>query len=82
LTITSRPVNPRASRIALIVASVPEFTSRTFSMLGTAAMISSASSLSASVGAPKLVPRRIELSKAATTRGWACPRIIGPQEPM
>jgi hypothetical protein len=30
-----RPVKPRASRIALIVASVPDDTSRTFSMLGT-----------------------------------------------
>ena len=40
------------------MASVPELTSRTFSTDGTASMISSASSLSASVGAPKLVPRR------------------------
>ena len=50
-------MNPRASRRALIVASVPELTSRTLSIEGTARMISSASSLSASVGAPKLVPR-------------------------
>ena len=57
LTMTSRPVKPRARRMALIVASVPELTSRTFSIDGTASMISSASSLSASVGAPKLVPR-------------------------
>jgi hypothetical protein len=48
----SRPVKPRASRTALIAASVPELTIRTFSMLGTASMISSASRLSASVGAP------------------------------
>ena len=57
LEITSRPVKPRARRMALIVASVPELTSRTFSIEGTASMINSASSLSASVGAPKLVPR-------------------------
>ena len=44
--------------MALIVASVPELTSRTFSTDGTASMISSANSFSASVGAPKLVPRR------------------------
>jgi hypothetical protein len=38
--------------MALIVASVPELTSRTFSTDGTASTIRSASSLSASVGAP------------------------------
>ena len=46
--ITSRPVKPRARRIALIVASVPELTSRTISIDGTASTISSASSFSAS----------------------------------
>ena len=48
----SRPVTPRASRIALIDASVPEETSRTISMLGTARPISSAISTSPAVGAP------------------------------
>ena len=33
-------------------------------------MISSASSLSASVGAPKLVPRSTAACTAATTAGW------------
>ena len=47
----------RASRIALIDASVPEETSRTCSTDGTASTISAASSTSASVGAPKVVPR-------------------------
>ena len=54
--------------MALIVASVPELTSRTFSTEGTAAMISSASSFSASVGAPKLVPRRTAASSGRHDR--------------
>ena len=49
---TSRPVAPRASRTALMAASVPELTILTFSILGTASIICSASPLSASVGAP------------------------------
>ena len=49
-------MKPRASRMALMVASVPELTSRTISMEGTASMIASARSISRSVGAPKLVP--------------------------
>ena len=39
-----------------MVASVPELTSRTISIDGTASQIASASSISCSVGAPKLVP--------------------------
>ena len=42
--------------MALIVASVPELTIRTCSTEGTASTTISASSASASVGAPKLVP--------------------------
>ena len=49
----SRFVKPRASRSALIAASVPDETSRTFSIDGTASAISAASSTSASVVAPK-----------------------------
>ena len=56
LTILSRPVKPRATRTALIVASVPELTMRTSSTEGTASQIRRASSTSSSVGAPKLVP--------------------------
>ena len=59
---------PRARRMALIVASVPELTSRTFSIDGTASMTRSASSLSASVGAPKLVPFRTRLPSARHLR--------------
>ncbi len=50
------PVYPRARRTALMVASVPEFTKRTFSTEGTASTTISARSISRGVGAPKLVP--------------------------
>ena len=49
-------MNARASRRALIVASVPELTKRTSSRLGIASRISRASSSSSGLGAPKLVP--------------------------
>ena len=49
---TSRPVAPRASLIALIAASVPEDTRRTISMDGSAREMISAISTSARVGAP------------------------------
>src|SRR5579875_1840415 len=63
-----------------MVASVPEFTSRIISTAGTRRAISSAISISASVGAPKLVPRSAACFTAATTAGWACPRMSGPHE--
>ena len=50
-------MKPRASRIADIVASVPDDTSRTWST-GVRATISSASSTSGSAGVPNDVPRR------------------------
>src|SRR5690606_19082173 len=78
-TTLARPVKPRARRIADIVASVPELTSRTFSA-GVRATISSASSTSPGVGAPYDVPRPAASRTASTTAGCACPRIIGPQE--
>ncbi|SKT75290.1 Uncharacterised protein [Mycobacteroides abscessus subsp. abscessus] len=52
MTILGRPVNPRARRTALMVASVPELTRRTFSTGWTRSMISRASSISPSTGAP------------------------------
>ena len=76
-----RPVNPRASRMADMVASVPELTKRSFSMEGTARMTSSARSASAAVEAPKLAEHAAACWIASTTGGKACPRIIGPQEP-
>ena len=78
--IRSRFVKPRASRIALIAASVPDETRRTFSTDGTASTISAASSTSASVGAPKLVPRSAASRTASTVSGSACPKSSGPHE--
>ena len=49
-------MKPRASRTAVLVASVPEFISRTCSQLGTRAAIVSASFISRGVGAPYDVP--------------------------
>src|SRR6478736_2476201 len=49
---TSRPVKPRASRMADIVASVPELTRRTCSTGSTRATISSARRTSFSLGVP------------------------------
>ncbi len=51
-TMRSRPVNPRARRTAVLVASVPEFIRRTRSQLGTRSLIVSASFISRGVGAP------------------------------
>jgi hypothetical protein len=61
-------VKPRASRIADMVASVPDDTNRTRST-GARDTISSASSTSGSVGAPYDVPRRTAASTAACTSG-------------
>jgi hypothetical protein len=74
-------VNPRASRIAVIVASVPEFTIRTSSIEGTSRHTVSAIRVSTAVGAPKPRPRSTASRTASITRGWAWPTIIGPHEP-
>src|ERR1700674_2037286 len=76
----SRFVTPRASRTALIVASVPLETNRIFSMKGIDRVISVASSSSSSVVTPKLVPRRAWSAIASLMAGFACPTIIAPQE--
>jgi hypothetical protein len=76
-----RPVNPRASRMALIVASVPELTMRTSSIDGTSSMIRRATMVSISVGAPNDRPFTAVCCTARITAGSACPRIMGPQEP-
>jgi hypothetical protein len=77
--IRSRLVKPRASRIALIAASVPEETSRTISTDGTASTSSAASSTSAAVGAPKVVPRWAASAIAASVSSSAWPKTSGPQ---
>ena len=76
----SRPVKARATRIALITASVPEDTKRTCSAAGYAADTRSASATSASQGAPKVVPRSSAVPMASTTAGCAWPAISGPHE--
>ena len=53
---TSRFVAPRARRMALMVASVPEFTNLTFSHDGKKDRMDFASCVSFSVGAPNVVP--------------------------
>jgi hypothetical protein len=47
-----RPVAPRARRTAVIAASVPDDTRRTFSTVATRSTIASASSTSRIVGTP------------------------------
>src|SRR6202007_1518132 len=66
-----RPGAGRASRSALIVASVPEDTNRTISTDGRAETMSSASSTSPSVGAPNEVPSAAAEATALTTAGTA-----------
>ena len=73
-------MNARAIRMALMHASVPEFTSRTSSTDGSAAQTSRASSTSPGVGAPKLVPRLADSCTASTTEGCACPSTSGPHD--
>ena len=64
------------------MASVPELTSRTFSIDGTA-RDDQLGQFALGLGrAPKVVPATAASCTAATTAGWAWPRIIGPQEPM
>ena len=72
---------PRARRTAVIVASVPVDTKRTFCAAGTRRRTSSARSVSVAVGAPKDRPRAAAAWTAATTSGWACPSSAGPHEP-
>ena len=62
-----RPVAPRASRMAVMAASVPELTRRTMSMLGTRCKISSTSSISRSVGAPNEKPSKQLAARPASS---------------
>ena len=76
----SRPVTARASRIALIVASVPDEVMRSMSTAGIRVLTSSASSTSPAVGAPKVVPSAAASVTASSTAGCAWPWISGPHE--
>ena len=78
VTIRSRPVTPRARRTAVLVASVPEFISRTCSQLGTRSTIASASFISRGVGAPYDVPSVAAAVTAPVIAGWAWPRMTAP----
>ena len=62
----SRPVTPRARRIAVITASVPELTNRTLSIESKAETTLSANCVSRPVGIPSLVPRDITVEEATT----------------
>jgi hypothetical protein len=74
-------VNARATRMALMPASVPELTSRTCSTPGARETTSSQRATSPSVGRPYDDPRATALRAASTTPGLAWPRISGPQLP-
>ena len=73
-------MKPLASLNALITASVPDDTIRTFSTDGINSTIFSASSVSFFVGAPKLVPFSTALITASLTSLSQWPKIIGPHE--
>ena len=75
------PVNPRASRIADMHASVPELTKRIRSIDGKQRCTSSARSDSLGVLAPNDVPCSAARFTAVTTGPNACPSSIGPHEP-
>ena len=77
--ILSRRVNPRASRMALMHASVPLLVMRTFFTLGTSSQIIFAIVTSSGFGMPKLVPCSAAALTAAIIFGCAWPRIAGPQ---
>ncbi len=74
-------MKPRAKRIALIVASVPELTIRTSSIEGTSWHTFFAREVSIAVGAPNPKPLSKTAFTASIITGLACPKIIGPQEP-
>jgi hypothetical protein len=71
-------VKPRASRIALIVASVPELTRRTISSDGSSSHSSSAISTSLSVGAPKDSPLQRRLLDRGDHLGMRVPKDQRP----
>jgi len=80
LTIRSRRVAARATRTALIVASVPELTKRTRSIDGISIDTRCARRVSSSVGAPKLVPRDAVAASALSSPFGAWPWMSGPHD--
>jgi hypothetical protein len=77
-----RPVNPRASRNASMVASVPLLVKRTASAEGTMRQKRSAASNSAGVAAAKCEPSAMAWYTVSTIAGWACPWISAPNDIM
>ena len=80
LMILSRPVAARATRIASIVASVPEFTKRICSSWNRE-QISSARATVVSVVTAKWMPWSATLRIASTIFGWAWPTTFTPNPP-
>ncbi len=75
-------MNPRASRSADIVASVPDETSRIFSIDGTMKRTQLAElDLARGRGAEGGAAEAAAWTIAATTSGSAWPRISGPHDP-
>ena len=75
---TSRPVAARATRIASIVASVPELANRSISRLNRR-QISSPKATADSVVTAKWVPRLAASWIASTIRGCAWPTTMAPK---
>ena len=71
---------PRATRMALIDASVPEEVMRSMSTPGIRWATISASSTSPAVAAPNVVPSAAASPIASSTVGCAWPWISGPHE--
>ena len=80
LTIVSRPVAARATRIASIVASVPEFTNRICSSWNRS-QIASASATVVSVVTAKWMPWSATARIASTIFGCAWPTTLTPKPP-
>ena len=70
----------RATRIAVIAASVPDEVIRIIRAGAIRRPTSSASATSPGVGAPKLVPAAAALAIAASTSGCAWPATSAPHE--
>ena len=70
LSTVSRPVKPRAMRMASMVASEPEFTKRHFGSLKFRARCS-ATTMESSHGSANWEPRFMRSCTASTMTGWA-----------
>src|SRR6185503_5893712 len=80
LMILSRPVAARATRIASIVASVPELTNRICSSWKRS-QIASASATVSGVVTAKWIALLAALVSASTILGWAWPTTLTPKPP-